>query len=98
MPRRRRIRDDEEDDEDDLPLHMVEFAKVITTVRPHAVRQHLANEYYDLKAKVGETLECAICLEKIDCKRCLQLWTCGHSFHATCTAQCSTNRCPLCNL
>jgi hypothetical protein len=97
MPRRRAAApaielDDEGDDS------MVGSAKVVVQLKPHPVMPHLAKEYFVLKQRANETLECPVCLEKIDCKHCISLWTCGHSFHASCTEACTTTRCPLCNL
>ena len=64
----------------------------VEPVRP--VKDFLKNEYWDLKKFKNEILECAICLNNIDCKNCYCLLSCGHGFHISCVIR--TDKCPLC--
>jgi hypothetical protein len=93
MPRRR-VNDLEISEPEDL----IGSAKVVLSIKPHPVLPHLSKEFYRLKLASKENLECAVCMEPINCIHCISLWTCGHAFHARCTEHCITNRCPLCNV
>lgn len=94
MPRRRQTNIEIDEDSES----MIGSAKVVVQMKPHPVMGHLAKEYFELRKNIGQKLECSVCMEQIDCKHCISLWTCGHSFHASCVEQCPTTRCPLCNL
>ena len=95
---RRRILQDSDDDEQ--TENLIDSAKLTFSIKPHAVKSFLSQEFFNLKKKdnAQTDLECSICLEKINCIKCFTLWTCGHYFHASCCAQLKTNRCPICNL
>ena len=57
-------------------------------------KDYLKNNYYNLLKEKGEKIECAVCMEEIDCKNCFCLLTCGHYFHLHEVLKCNT--CPLC--
>lgn len=61
------------------------------------VSNHLTREYYDMCKTTNKSLECSICLEPIDCKNCICLLLCGHSFHYNCILRVTPPvKCPLC--
>jgi hypothetical protein len=60
----------------------------------YMVNDYLKDDFYEMKLKLNQALECSICLDKICCKRCMALLPCGHSFHLACLLKC--NFCPLC--
>ena len=47
----------------------------------------------NLETKIKEQ-ECPICLEKIECKHCFCLLSCGHHSHSFCLHR--INKCPIC--
>jgi hypothetical protein len=49
---------------------------------------------YETHLKNGTELECSICMDKIDCKHCYALLSCGHGFHSFCLMR--INKCPIC--
>ena len=62
-------------------------------IRP--VKDFLKCKVWDLiKAQPNNDIECSICLDNIDCKKCYTILTCGHSYHLACVIKCET--CPLC--
>jgi len=62
-----------------------------------AVSTRLSQKHYDLlKHKGDEQLECAICLDDIDCRNCFSLLPCGHHYHLMCWMKVTDQRCPLC--
>ncbi len=60
------------------------------------VRPKLAQDYFDMKKKLGETMECPICLEDIDCRHCFTLGVCGHMTHGNCWLAQAKPICPVC--
>ena len=56
--------------------------------------QFLCDKMFDLCKITNEVLECSICLENIECKRCHVVLTCGHSYHFNCIF--NQQRCPIC--
>jgi len=63
-----------------------------TPIRP--VKDFLKNTYFDMIKERGEKIECTVCLDEIDCKKCCSLLSCGHSYHLCCIMKCES--CPLC--
>ena len=62
-------------------------------IRP--VKDFLKYKVWDLiKAQPNNDIECSICLDNIDCKKCYTILNCGHSYHLNCVIKCKT--CPLC--
>ena len=61
---------------------------------PMPVDEFLKNNYYDMKKKLGEKIECPICMEEICCKNCFTLLKCGHHLHLHELMKCSC--CPVC--
>ena len=53
----------------------------LTVNKNEPVSDFLKNTYYNMKKRLDDDLTCAICLEKIDCERCMCVLTCGHFFH-----------------
>lgn len=60
------------------------------------VSTYLKNTYYDLCLKAEADLQCTICLDKIDCKRCMCLLVCGHFYHRECVEGMKEAICPIC--
>ena len=61
------------------------------------VSNHLTKEYYSMIKSLGKSLECSICIEPIDCDKCICLLLCGHSFHYSCIMRVEPPiKCPLC--
>ena len=60
------------------------------------VRPKLAKDYFDMKKKLNEELECPICLEKICCRKCFTLLNCGHSFCGECFMAQESPTCAVC--
>ncbi len=56
--------------------------------------QFLSDKLFNLLKITGEPLECSICLESIDCKRCHVVLACCHSYHLNCII--NQPRCPVC--
>ncbi len=54
----------------------------------------LSNKLFDLCQISKESLECSICLEGIDCKKCHVVLSCGHSYHIGCII--NQPKCPIC--
>ena len=62
----------------------------------NVVKPFLRDQFYEMAKKVGRKMECSICLENIDCNKCLTLMTCGHTLHLSCYMSQQTYTCPLC--
>ena len=89
MPRTRR-QQQEHMDWDDLQ----DIIKQETTCR--VCLDHLKDRYFEMAKKLGETFECPICTEEIDCKRCGCLLICGHLFHLSCYMKQNKYECAVC--
>ncbi len=76
---------------------VVDSIKVQLLTKPTPVRTYLSTSYYQMLKASGGDLQCCICLEKIDCPNCFELWSCGHFIHRHCSAQLRKPRCPQCN-
>lgn len=61
-------------------------------IRP--VKDFLKNTFYDLLKEKGEKIECPICMEEINCKKCFTLLSCGHYLHLDELLKCKS--CPVC--
>ena len=57
-------------------------------------KSYLRDFVYEQHLKNRTELECPICLEKIDCKHCFLVLSCGHHSHSFCLHR--INRCPIC--
>lgn len=80
------------------PAQLISHTKITHVLKPHPVKKALSNNYFDLLKSAGTDLQCAICLEQIDCRCCFELWSCSHFYHASCSSQIVTTKCPQCNL
>ena len=58
------------------------------------VSKYLANNYFDLLRIQGEDIQCSVCLDNIDCKKCFCLIPCGHYYHLCCIMHVKV--CPIC--
>lgn len=85
MPRSRRNRQEEQ----------FEFYIDEDEINPMC-SDHLNKRFYELIEKTNESVECSICLERICCKNCFTLKSCGHHFHLSCLIRVKDSRCPVC--
>ena len=92
MPRRRNNNNQFENETPQQPIliHQQVPQKPVN----YMVNDYLKDDFYEMKLKLKQELECSICLDKICCKKCMCLLPCGHSFHLACLIKC--NFCPLC--
>ena len=60
------------------------------------LKDNFRNEIFDMWKNNGKDLECCICLESIDCKRCCKILTCSHIFHTDCYHKLIDKKCPIC--
>jgi len=58
------------------------------------VKDHLRIKYFEMMKKSREKMECAICLNEIDCVNCFALGVCGHAFHLHEALR--VDKCPIC--
>jgi hypothetical protein len=59
------------------------------------VSDFLKNNYWDMLKAQNKSVECAICLEQIDCKKCFCILSCGHFYDIGCIIKCK-GKCPTC--
>jgi hypothetical protein len=57
-------------------------------------KSFLRDFVYEAHLKNNTLLECPVCLDKIDCKYCFCLLSCGHYAHSFCLHR--VNKCPIC--
>ena len=60
------------------------------------VETKLRNDYFEMKKKLNENIECCICMEVINCVHCLALCRCGSTLHLFEWLRC--NKCPICRI
>ena len=58
--------------------------------------QHLSQNYFEMARQLNKDLECSVCLEKLNCKSCFTILSCGHSFHGSCLVRIKEQECPTC--
>ena len=49
---------------------------------------------YESHLRNNTELECSVCMDRISCKHCYALLSCGHGFHSFCLMR--LNKCPIC--
>ena len=57
---------------------------------------HLSKIFFEMSQELKKDLECIICTEKLDCKSCFEILSCGHHFHGGCLLRLKTRECPVC--
>ncbi len=62
----------------------------------NVVKPYLRDTYFEMCKETRRKMECSICLEDIDCRKCLTLMNCGHTLHMSCYMAQQTYTCPLC--
>lgn len=90
MPRRRRNDNHEFIDPDTHVLNILTDAVKIT------VQPHLKDTYYDMAKRLNHKLNCAVCMDDLNCKHCFCLLVCGHFIHTDCFMRMPDNKCPIC--
>jgi len=70
--------------------------EMFNTRKLNLVETKLKNDYYEMKKKLNERIECCICMEAIDCIHCLALCRCGATIHLFEWLKC--NKCPICRV
>ena len=83
--------DDEEDDNFDPTFIVEEVQKKLKICS-----QHLSQNYFEMARELNKDLECSVCLEKLNCKSCFTILSCGHSFHGSCLVRIKEKECPTC--
>lgn len=78
----------------------IEWAELETIIKQEASSRvcldHLKDSHFEMAKKLGQTFECSICMEEIDCKRCMTLLVCGHAFHMSCYMKQNKYECAVC--
>ena len=58
---------------------------------------YLNKRLYDAERALEKDTNCAICMDKCDCRHCATFLHCGHGpFHVTCVLKMTTLTCPIC--
>jgi len=55
----------------------------------------LCDTFYDMSKELNRNLECVNCMEKINCKDCCSVLSCGHIFHLGCFIRWNS-KCSIC--
>jgi len=71
---------------------------IIEEVKPELklCSQHLSKIFFEMCQELKKDLECVICTEKLDCKCCFEILSCGHYFHSGCLLRLKTRECSIC--
>jgi len=71
---------------------------IIEEVKPELklCSPHLSKNFFQMSVDLKKDLECVICTEKLDCKNCFEILSCGHYFHGGCLLRLKTRECPTC--